>query len=161
MNIFKKNKKMDLVPKKEVSDAIVVAVPDIKEYLVREYERVNDLKLINEGLEQQLELAKETEMKYRASLVTLDEYRKRLKSSEDEIDRLKSVIKNKNDEVRRAMDEVYSYKIKFNDAAITKSEIEAEVIDEVKADIISMINSVKGNLSKKVVCDIVDSYRKE
>lgn len=161
MNILKKIKETGIVPKRDESEAIVVAVPDIKEYLVKEYERVNDLRLMNEGLEQQLELARETEMKYKATLVTLDEYSKRLKYAEGEIDRLKGSVKTKNEEVRRAIDEVNSYKIKFNDAALTKQEIEIEIVDEVKADLIPRINGLKGNLSKKIVCDIINSYRKE
>ncbi len=160
MNIFKKIKETGLVPKKDETEAIVVPVPDIKEYLVREYERVNDLKLINEGLEQQLELARETEMKYKATLVTLDEYSKRLKYAESEIERVKGNVKLKTEEVRKAKDELYSYQIKFNDAALTKQEIEIEIVDEVKADLISRINGIKGNLSKKIVYDVINSYKK-
>ena len=52
-------KEKALVKRKGNGREIAVSVPDIKEYLVREYNRVNDLKLINEGLEQELERAQE------------------------------------------------------------------------------------------------------
>lgn len=155
-------KEKRLVVKKACDDReIVVAVPDIKEYLVKEYERVNNLVLINEGLEQQLEKAKETKLKYDATLVTLNEYSTRLDRAEQEITRWKNNYNQAQQDIISAKNEVNSYKIKLNETAITKSEITREIVDEVKADIISEINNRKGNLSKKIVCDIIASYEKE
>lgn len=157
MSIFKKS----LALQKSKEQNIIVSVPDIKEYLVKEYERVNDLKLINEGLEQQLKEATELKLKYEATLVTLDEYSKRLERAEREIKDWKESYRRARQDVQSANDEVNSYKIKFNNAAITKAEIEQEIVEEVKADIILKINSCKGNLSKKVVCEIISTYEKE
>ena len=70
MKLFRRKNEMALVPKEQT---ITVAVPDIKEYLVREYEKVNELKQYVENLENELEQAKEVELKYEATLVTLDE----------------------------------------------------------------------------------------
>lgn len=161
MKIFKNTKEKSLVTKNSNEREIVVAVPDIKEYLVKEYERVNNLKLINEGLEQQLEEAREIKLRYEATLVTLDEYSKRLESAESQIKSQRHTTDNVRAELRAARDEVNSYKIKFNNAAITKAELEREIVDEVKQGIISKINSCKGNLSKKIVCEIISSYEKE
>ncbi len=140
---------------------IAVSVPDIKEYLISEYERVNALKLINEGLEQQLERARETQMKYNATLVTLDEYSKRLKQAETEIEKWKTNTQIAKQDLRAALDEINSYKIKFNNAAITKSEIKQEIVEEVKAELISLLSTQKGNLSKKSVCEMISVYEKE
>ena len=83
MNLFKRKTETAITP---IVDApITVAVPDIKDYLVKEYERVNELKLSTEKLEEDLELSRETKLKYEATLVTLDEYSKRLKNAENEI----------------------------------------------------------------------------
>lgn len=161
MILFKKIKEKSLA-KREVNEReIAVAVPDIKEYLVREYERVNDLKLINEGLEQKLAQARETEIKYDATLVTLDEYSKRLKQLESEVESWKIKTENARQDFKTARDEVNSYKIKFNNAAITKKEITAEVVEEIKAELISLLSKQKGNLSKKSVCEIIRTYKKE
>ena len=161
MSVFKKSKVTSLALQKSKEQNIIVSVPDIKEYLVKEYERVNDLKLINEGLEQQLKEATELKLKYDATLVTLDEYSKRLERAEREINDWKKSYQRARQDVKSANDEVNSYKIKFNNAAITKAEIEQEIVEEVKADIILKINSCKGNLSKKAACEIVSSYEKE
>ena len=161
MSLISKFKEKSLVAKKSDDKQLIVTVPDIKEYLVKEYERVNNLKLINEGLEQRLKEAEELKMKYDAALVTLDEYSKRLEKSEREISSWKDSYTRARRDIKAANDEVNSYKIKFNNAAITKEEIEKEIIDEVKSDIISRINACKGNLSKKAVCEIIAAYVKE
>ena len=162
MNLIEKIKEKRLIAKAESNDSqIVVAVPDIKEYLVKEYERANSLKLINEGLEEQLEKARETEIKYSATLVTLNEYSSRLERAERDITRWKNNYNQAQQDVKSAIDEVNSYKIKLNETAITKSEITQEIVNEVKLDIISKIESHKGNLSKKIVCDIIGAYEKE
>ena len=160
MSFWGKIKGKSLALRETNEREVVVAVPEIKEYLVREYERVNDLKLINEGLEQQLEKSRETELKYDATLVTLDEYSKRLQRAEMEIQDWKARTERARQDLRAAKDEVNSYKIKFNNAAITKAELEKEIVEEVKAAIISIINGHKGVLSKKTACEIISAYEK-
>lgn len=152
-----KPKESSLQSKK--SEEIVVSVPDIKEYLVKEYERVNQLLLNNEVLERRLEEARELETKYNAALVTLDEYSKRVDAAEQRIERQRELTEFERKRARAANDELNSYKIKLNDAALTKEEIKAEIIDQTKAGIISQIKDTKGNLSKKMICDIVGAYR--
>lgn len=94
MKLFGKFKEKRLTTMTDNEREVVVAVPDIKEYLVREYNRANDLKLIIEGQEQQLEKAEETKLKYDAALVTLDEYSKRLERAESEIETCVSHLLN-------------------------------------------------------------------
>lgn len=161
MGLLSKIKTKSLILKKPNNGDIVVTVPDIKEYLVKEYEKVNELKLINEGLEQQVEKARELELKYNATLVTLDEYAKRLERAEREVTYWKEAYNRARQDVKSANDALNSYKIMFNEVATTKVEISREIVDEVKADIILKINAYKGNLSKKIVCDIIGSYEKE
>ena len=145
-----------LALRKPKEQAIAVSVPDIKEYLVQEYERVNNLKLINESLQQQLEQSKEIKLKYDAAMVTLNEYSQRLKRYEEKMLSQNEKITKANHDVMMARDEVNSYKIQFTNAAITKEEIAEEIVEEMKNKIIHNINNHKGNLSKKVVCEIVE-----
>lgn len=124
MGLINKIKEKGLIVKKNNEREAIISVPDIKEYLVKEYERVNNLKLINEGLEQQLKEAEEINLKYNATLVTLNEYSNRLELAEREITSWKNSYNRARQDVKSANDEVNSYKIKFNNAAITKAEIE-------------------------------------
>lgn len=148
----KKSEELTVVPDTEIS----VAIPDIKQYLVEEYERVNELKLINEGLEQELEKSQEVKIKYDAALVTLDEYSRRLKSTELSIAKEKEKTENVKRELKAAIDEVNSYKIKLSHAALTKEELKEEIREDLKTEIISKINNHKGNLSKKIVCELIN-----
>ena len=156
MSIFNKIKKTRLAVSKAKPE-VVVAVPDIKEYLVKEYERVNDLKLINEGLEQQLEKAREIELKYNATLVTLDEYSKRLEQAETAIAREKEKTENARQKTRAVQDELNTHKILLNNAALTKEEIAEDITAELKAQICLNINNHKGNISKKIACEIINN----
>ena len=56
------------------NELIQVSVPDIKEYLVREYERVKLLEQQIDRLKAELEATEEIKIKYDAALVTLDAY---------------------------------------------------------------------------------------
>lgn len=133
----------------------VISVPDIKDYLVKEYERVNELKAENDRLRELLEEARELRLKYDAGLVTLDEYSKRLELMKAELVREQERTANARQEADECRDLVNSYKIQINNAAVTKEQIRDEIVDEVKASIIEKINSYKGNLSKKKVCEII------
>lgn len=139
----------------DTSTEISIAVPDIKQYLVDEYERTRVLQLTNESLEQQLEEAKAIKLKYDAALVTLDEYSRRIKSSEFSITREKEKNANMQQELSKMRDELNSYKIQMTRAAITKEDMRDEIVEAYKQELIDKINKHKGNLSKKIVCDLI------
>ena len=144
--------------KRTPNEVSVIAVPDIKEYLVKEYERVNELKFQNEMLREQVESAKEVQIKYDATLVTLDEYSKRLQIAELENQRERERTEKARQEADRQRDLVNSYKIQFNNAAVTKEQIKDEIISEVKNGLIEQISNFKGNLSKTIVRDIIAGF---
>lgn len=153
MKLFRRKNERALVPKEQT---ITVAVPDIKEYLVREYEKVNELKQYVENLENELEQAKEVEVKYEATLVTLDEYSKRIKLTENKLVEEKGRVVVAQREIRAYIDEVNTYKIRLHDAALTKEAIRDEIVSEFKNNLVENFNAVKGNLSKSIVAKIIN-----
>ena len=153
MKLFRRKNERALVPKEQT---ITVAVPDIKEYLVREYEKVNELKQYVENLENELEQAKEVELKYEATLVTLDEYSKRIKLTENKLVEEKGRVVVAQREIRAYIDEVNTYKIRLHDAALTKEAIRDEIVSEFKNNLVENFNAVKGNLSKSIVAKIIN-----
>ena len=144
--------------KRTPNEVSVIAVPDIKDYLVKEYERVNELKFQNEMLREQVESAKEVQIKYDATLVTLDEYSKRLQIAKLENQREIERTEKARQEADRQRDLVNSYKIQFNNAAVTKEQIKDEIISEVKNGLIEQISNFKGNLSKTIVREIIAGF---
>ena len=154
MRLFGRKDETALVVKEP--DVVSVAVPDIKQYLVNEYERVEILKAKLEEYETKLEEARELKFKYDATLVTLDEYSKRLKQADENINKEKQKVLNAKNETAKAKDEVNTYKIMLHDAALTKEAIKDEIIAEFKVDLAEKINEIKGNLSKKCVLEIIN-----
>ena len=155
MRLFKRNDATTLIIK-EQSEVVSVAIPDIKQYLVNEYERVEGLKAKLEEYEAKLEEATELKFKYDATLVTLDEYSKRLKRSEELLEKEKSKTEQARQEVAMAKDELNTYKIMLHDVALTKEAIKDEIIAEFKSDLVKKINEIKGSLSKKCVLDVIN-----
>lgn len=156
MNWFKKKDENALVVQE---NPVVVSVPDIKEYLVKEYERVNALIRKNEELQVKIEQLEEIQLKYDATLVTLDEYSKRLKIAEDKFETQKADKEKIYKAFKQAKDEINSYKIKFNELAITKEEIADEIVLEFKCNLAEEFNKVKGNLSKSIVAKIINETK--
>lgn len=142
-------------------EQIVVPVPDIKEYLVREYERVAAMRARIEGLEQELDAANELKFKYDALLVTLDEYSKRLEQAEGKIAVKQGAVDSARRETARARDELNNYKIKLTEATLTKEEIKDEIERETKEELVAKIKSHKGRLSKEIVCKIIEGEEDE
>ncbi len=153
MKLFRKKDETALVVKEQ---PVVVSVPDIKEYLVNEYERVEKLRRKNEDLESQLEDARELKYKYDAALVTLDEYKKRLERAEQALDRERQKVEDARKETATIKDANNSYKIMLHDAALTKEEIADEIVVEFKSCLAENFNKIKGNLSRSMVAKIIN-----
>lgn len=158
-NFITRFNKKNLAEKENKGQELVIAVPDIKDYLVREYERVAVLKLKNEELERKLKDAEELKLKYDAAMVTLDEYSRRLALYDSKIDNEKTNTKNVMASLVKTRDELNTYKIKFNEIAVTKEEIADEIVEKTKAALISIINEHKGVLGKKIACELISNYK--
>ena len=156
---FLKSKKTEIVPLQEVDEKkqeiATVQVRDIKQYLVDEYDRAKKLEERNNYLRHELDLAEELKLKYDASLVLLDEYKARLESYEKKFSEKDKEIEKYQENFRKAKEEVNDYKITLSRTALTKDEIKAEVVSEIKADIIRRIQNHKGNLSKASAIELV------
>ena len=155
MKLFKRKEETALIVKEP--EVVSVAVPDIKQYLVNEYERVEGLKTKLIEYETKLEEAEELKFKYDATLVTLDEYSKRLKQADDNIEKEKQKVVNARNETAKAKDELNTIKIKLHDTALTKEAMKDEIIEEFKAELKEKVSNYKGNLSKKYVFWLIDA----
>lgn len=155
MKLFGRKDETAIVVKKP--EVVSVAVPDIKQYLVNEYERVEVLKAKLEEYELKFEEAIELKFKYDATLVTLDEYSKRLKQAGENIDKEKQRVADARKETAKAKDELNTLKIKMHDVALTKEAMKDEIINEFKAELIEKVSNLKGNLSKKCILELINT----
>ena len=132
-----------------------VQVRDIKQYLLDEYERSKQLYEQNQKLKKALLEAEDVKVKYDATLVTLDEYKNRLDRCEKEFADYDKEFQRCRQETEDVRDELNNYKIKFQRASITKEELRAEAVNDIKRDIVRAIMEHKGNLSKTKAVEIV------
>lgn len=143
-----------------------VIVSDIKQYLVDEFKKTNNQEKQIEELKDKIKKCIEIEIKYNTTLVTLDEYRKRVENKEKRIidlekqfERLQNKLKAEND---LKNDEIIKYKKLESLYDKLKSESEKEIekrcslkMEEYKKSKIEIIKNTKGNISKKQVIDVL------
>lgn len=157
-NLFRTDtESTELVAKR--NEVATIKVPEIKEYLVQEYERSQQLYQANERLREELRLSEETKEEYKATLVTLAEYKDRLDRQEAVIKQREQEVEDAKTQMRAIRDELNDYKIRFSRASLTKERIREEVVEEVKSGILKAILRVKGNLSKTRITEIVRDWK--
>ena len=137
------------------NEIATVQVKDIKQYLVDEYNRSQELYNQNEHLKEELEKAQEVKLKYDATLVTLDEYAKRLEKYEERFQKKDEALNLRKAEADELREEVNNYKIRLSRAAITRDEIKAEVVAATKEQLIRALVSQKGSLSKARIEEVI------
>ena len=165
---------MNLVPKFNKS----IKIADIKQYLVDEFQKTNKQQQEIERLKDGVKKAVEIELKYNTTLVTLDEYKKRLEDRERRISKLEQDIEClekklkkenelKNDEIlkykklednynkiKKNFDEVLEDKVKSIKSILNEEHyLEKKQLIENK---IKLIKELKGTLSKAKVLDILE-----
>lgn len=142
-----------------------VKVADIKQYLVDEYKLTNKLNKENKDLRNALEKAKAVGQKYDLALVTLDEYKKRIKDKDSD-------IKELNNKINELKNEINDYKIKINDMAIKERQMQKDIdirekeatkkletvnsevkkaVNNYRIELYSLFDKVSGQLSKSKV----------
>lgn len=119
-----------------------VKVADIKQYLVDEYKLTNKLNKENKDLRKELEKAKEVGQKYDLALVTLDEYKNRIKDKDSDIKELKNSI-------NELKNEINDYKSKINDMVIKERQIQKD-IDIRENEAKKKLETVKSEVKKAV-----------
>lgn len=128
-----------------------VKVADIKKYLVDEYKLTDTLNKENKNLRKELDKAEETKTAYDLTLVTLDEYKKRLNEKDEDIKELNKKIDALKNNISKLNEEKNNLIIKNRD--IDKYVEKKD--EENKKALISKITLLKGNLSKTKVVSLI------
>lgn len=166
---------MNLLPKFNKS----VSVADIKQYLVDEFQKTNNQQKEIERLKDSVKKAIEIELKYNTTLVTLDEYKKRLDDRENRISKLEKDIEYLENKLKRENelknDEILKYKKLEDNYNKIKKNFDETVEDKIKSlkstlnkehhlekkqiiqNKINIIKEYKGTLSKAKVISILES----
>lgn len=153
MKLF--SKKNNLVVKENEIQAIKVR--DLKEYLVKDFEEIKIKEQTIDKLESEIEELKKIEIKYNATLITLEEFNARVLREKDKNIRLEQKITEKNKEIARLNEEKNNCLIREKIANDKIEDTKNFVIPEFKEKIKKAIGNTKGNLSKKKVIELIDN----
>ena len=154
MSLFKRKCLFSLKRNVEIA---TVAVPDIKEYLIRGYEHEKCLEQTIANLKAQIEEFEDIKKKYEASLVTLDAYSAKINRMDATIAAEAEKTARAKEETARVKDELNSCKIRLETMASAKKDMVGEIVEELKISIMRNITSHRGNLSKVAACNIVEN----
>lgn len=161
-----KEKVLALIPKKQEVEVQEIKVPDLKQYLVNGYKEIREVKQKNIELQDKLEEESKNKQLYEGALVTLNEFQKRDEENKKEIARLESKLENKQKEIENLSSTINTYKINEYEFNKRKSELENEIEETKKEELISYkeklireIENTKGNLSKSKIISIINSIK--
>ena len=143
---------LSIIPKKYKK---VVSMADIKQYLVEEFD--NNKKMQNEiyKLQDELKLAKEFEVKYNLSLVTLDEFKRRLEDKADRTQQLNDQIKVLQETIKKQKYEINDLKLENKKMEKYINNIEQNIRKDIKKEYKEKINNLKGHLKKEELLKLI------
>lgn len=144
-------RQLDIVTDGQLS----IPVKDVTHYLVQEFETQDRLKGQVKMYEDMLQEEREKTNKYNASLVLIDEYKKRIDNLEEECSEYEEKLRKEKDAHNKTISELEVYKVervkKLEDFNETKRIAKEEFIQEA----ISRIKAHKGNISKEKAIALV------
>ena len=132
-----------------------VRVADIKTYLVDEFKLAKELNNENKKLKQVVKKAEIINQKYDLTLITLEEYKDRIKDKNKEIDNLESEIKKLKENINLLTNERNDLKLKTKNIDLQIDKIKKDAIKNFKKYITQNIKNAKGHLTKDIVVEIV------
>ena len=139
-----------------------VSVPDIKKYLVDEFNLVKGLEKENKDLYQQIDVFKKEKEQHELTLVTLDEYARRIDNRNNEIDDYKKNIKELKEKLKVLKDENHTMQINFNKTIRENEQLKKnndkiinQMINEYKEKLIENVSNQKGHLTKELITKLI------
>lgn len=143
--------KFNIVPKYKKK----VSVADIKQYLVDEFD--NSKKLQNDvyKLQDELKKAKEYEVKYNLSLVTLDNYKERVTNVKERNKQLESQIKSFQNTIKQDKYEIADLKLENKKMEKHINNIEKDIRKDIIKEYREKIDELKGHIKKVDILNLL------
>ena len=156
MNLLKKKKEKDelKVRKNEIQ---TIPVRDLKEYLIKDFQQIQENEITISHLKDRIEELEKIELKYKATLITLEEFDTRTGREKEKIIKLEEKINNYKEEIKNLTEQKNDCIIREKQALEKVNNVRKNVINDYKEKLVTYINSRKGTLSKKRICEIIES----
>lgn len=151
MKLFKKQ---ELVPRKQEMQKIEVR--DLKEYLVRDFEQIERNEETIAHLQERVEELEKIEIKYKATLITLEEFDIRVNREKEKTLRFEEKYNRLREEMKCLEEQKNDCIIREKQALDKINNVKDTIINEFKDDLIKHIKETKGTLSKQKIYDIIE-----
>lgn len=143
-----------LLPEKK-QEMQTIPIRDLKEYLVKDFQKIKENEIIISNLKDRIDVLEKVELKYNATLITLEEFDSRIAREEEKVIKLEDKILAYKEEIKKLEEEKNNYIIKERQALDKLNVARKTIINEYQDKLINCINSEKGTLSKKRICEII------
>ena len=143
-----------LLPEKK-QEMQTIPIRDLKEYLVKDFQKIKENEIIISNLKDRIDVLEKVELKYNATLITLEEFDSRIAREEEKVIKLEDKILAYKEEIKKLEEEKNNYIIKEKQALDKLNVARKTIINEYQDKLINCINSEKGTLSKKRICEII------
>lgn len=152
--MLSRNKITNFLSKKK-QEIQTIPVRDLKEYLVKDFQKIKEDEMIISNLKDRIDELEQIEIKYNATLITLEEFDSRIAREKEKVIKLEDKIFGYKEEIKKLEEEKNNCIIKEKQALDKLNNARETIIDEYQDKLIDCINSEKGQLSKKKICEII------
>lgn len=152
MKLFKKN---ELTVKNQEVQSIQVR--DLKEYLVKDFEQIKDNEIEISRLKDKIEELEKIEIKYNATLITLEEFDSRIAREKEKTIKLEEKNNRYKEEIKILEEQKNNCIIREKQALDKINNVKETILTDYKKILISHIQNTKGTLSKKRLCEIIEA----
>jgi len=132
-----------------------VKVADIKSYLVDEFKLTKELDKENNKLKIEIEKFEKERQEHELALVTLDEYKDRIKEKDNQIYRLEKEQNDYKEQITLLTNERNELLVKSKDTTIKTKKIEDDTKRTFKRELESKIKGLTGHITKEIVIELI------
>lgn len=152
--MLSRNKITNFLSKKK-QEIQTIPVRDLKEYLVKDFQKIKEDEMIISNLKDRIDELEQIEIKYNATLITLEEFDSRISREKEKVIKMEDKILGYKEEIKKLEEEKNNCIIKEKQALDKLNNARETIINEYQDKLIDYINSEKGPLSKKKICEII------
>lgn len=151
MKLFKKQ---ELASRKQEMQKIEVR--DLKEYLVKDFEQIEQNEEKIAYLQERIEELEKIEIKYKATLITLEEFDMRVNREKEKTIKIEEKYNRLREDMKFLEEQKNDCIIREKQALDKINNVKDTILNEYKKELIEKIKGTKGALSKQKICEIIE-----
>ena len=151
MKLFKKQ---ELAPRKQEMQKIEVR--DLKEYLVKDFEQIEKNEETIAYLNERIEELEKIEIKYKATLITLEEFDMRVNREKEKTIKIEEKYNRLREDMKYLEEQKNNCIIREKQALDKINNVKDTILNEYKKELIEKVKGTKGALSKQKIYDLIE-----